>query len=239
MNCSAARQLIDAYMDSELDSSHAIQIEAHLSECPACKRILESRQELSKAIKVAAAYMPAPASLQVHIRRQTNIRRRPRFGLLSTGLAFGVGIVLVVAIWRPWNSLQNRVINEVLTQHQRSEAAPNDVQVSSPDTAKIQTWFSSKISYTPHVPDLHKEGFTLKGGRLDVIGGHTVPVLVYTHDHHTIDIFIAPGEPDKIADADRDGLHVRSWYDCGLSYWAVSNDTPDDMATLNQKYFMH
>jgi len=239
VKCEFTRRLIDAYMDSELDSPNAIEVEAHLAECDKCRQILEARQELSKAIKLAAGYVQAPAGLRTQIRRETHIKRRFRFGPVTTGIAFAVGVVLVLAFWRPWPSEQDRIIGDVLSQHETSVSTGHLVDVASADPKIIQAWFSNKLGYSPSVPALNKEGFELVGGRLGLVQGHSVPVVVYAHKQRKIDIFITPSGESSATDADREGIHVRSWNDCGVDYRAVSNDTPSDLSNLHKEFLIH
>ena len=42
MTCQEARQLLHAYLDDELDLSTALQLEAHLTDCPACRNELDA-----------------------------------------------------------------------------------------------------------------------------------------------------------------------------------------------------
>ena len=239
MNCDAARRLIDAYMDSELDSPNAMAMDEHLANCEGCRRVLESRQSLSAAIKIAATYAPVPDSLRTQIRRETHIRPRLRFGPLSAGLAFAVGVVLVLAVWRPWRSPQERIASDVLAQHQLSLSAPKPLDITSDDSKKVQTWFTGKIGFSPSVPALHAQGFDLMGGRLALIGGHTVPVIVYKCGQHDVEVFVKPSDEYFPIDADRAGLHLRSWNDCGLDYWAVSNDSATELTTLHTEFLKH
>ena len=239
MNCETTRRLIDAYMDSELDSSNAIEIEEHLSECDGCRSILESRQELSRAIKSAATYAPVPDSLRIQIRKEVRVTPRIRFGLMSTGIAFAVGVILMLAVWRPWSSVQDRMIGDVLSQHELAVASHKPTELTSADPKKLQSWFADKAGFIPTVPRLSAQGFDLSGGRLGVVGGRTVPVLVYRHGKHDIDIFVTFSGENPPIDADRDGIHVRTWNDCGIDYWAVSDDSPSDLATLHKEFLKH
>jgi len=240
MNCESARRLIDAFMDSELDSSKAMEVEAHLSNCRGCQSMLEARQHLSRAIKQAVAYAPAPDHVRPHLMRRTRPLARLRFGSALAALALAVGLGVVLGVWQPWSpseARQDRILSAVLAHHRECLACSHFTDVASNDPKRIQSWFTAKLDYTPHVPAVSDQGFVLIGGRLDVVDGHTAPVVVYTHGPHHIDVFVTPsGESDSF-DAERNGVHVLSWNDCGLGYWIVSDEAMQDLVGLRQDFW--
>lgn len=240
MTCDSAARLIDAYMDSELDSAVALEVESHLAECASCRVVLESRQELSRAIKHAAAYVPAPARLRLQVRRRTSSRLRLRFGFATTALAFAFGVAIVLGVWRPWTvtpPLQDRILADVLLHHKESIACGHFTDIGTGDPKAIQAWNYKKLNFSPRVPAGADQGFSLVGARLDVIAGRTTPVLVYTKGANHTDVFITPsGESDNFG-VDREQLHVISWNDCSLGYWIVSDAPLDDLVNLRQDFW--
>lgn len=240
MNCQSARRLIDAYMDSELDPSAALEVESHLGTCLACRSMLESRQELSRAIKVAATYAPAPERLRLRVRRKTISSPRLRFGIATTVLAFAIGVAMVLGIWRPWAAqppMQDRILADVLAHHKESMTCGRFTDVGSSDPQTIQAWFNKKVDFSPCVPKVSKQGFILTGGRLDVIAGHTAPVLVFVNSGHHTDVFVTPSSEIDEFEAKKDGLQVLSWNDCSLGYWIVSDDSIENLVNLRQGFW--
>ena len=60
-------------------------------------------------------------------------------------------------------------------------------------------WFDSKLALSPQVFDLSSAGFPLAGGRVEILDGKPVPVLVYQRRAHVISVVAAPrggGEDD-------------------------------------------
>jgi anti-sigma factor RsiW len=226
-------------MDSELDSAAALEVEAHLGTCDGCRRLLESRQELSQAIKRSTTYAPAPERLRVQVRKRTSKKPRIRFGFASTAIAFGIGIALVTGLWQPWNAippLQNRILTDVVSHHSEALVCSHLTDIQSNDPKAVQAWFYKKFDYSPRVPVASEYGFKLAGARQDVIAGHTAPVLVYSSGSHHADVFVTPsGESDNFG-ADRDGLHILSWNNLGLGYWIVSDAPTSALVTLRQAF---
>ena len=224
MNCDGARILIDAYMDAELDGTRMAEMDSHMTTCESCRRMLDARRELSKAIKVATVYVPAPASLRDQIRRRTQAKPPVRRWQLTAGVCLAAVAGIAFALTRPQPPKKVDMIGDMLADHSVSVGDGHLVDIASANPRTLQDWFTVKVDYRPRVPILSSKGYDLVGGRLDKVGHDTVPVLVYTHGSHKIDVFVTPIGDYKIADADSRGWHVRSWSDCGIGYWAVSDD---------------
>ena len=86
MNCSS--DLIEAYMDGELDPASKAAVEEHLSSCQACLEAHARFRKQSASIRAAAPYYPAPAHLQQGGILQIVVQRRvPLDRLLSQHFA--------------------------------------------------------------------------------------------------------------------------------------------------------
>ncbi|TMQ30820.1 MAG: hypothetical protein E6K70_23560 [Planctomycetota bacterium] len=82
---------------------------------------------------------------------------------------------------------------------------------------------------------VQRQGFRLKGGRLDYIDGQPVAVLVYQRRNHVIDLYI--WKPTDAADSavqrtTQQGFHLVHWTRGGLTYWAVSDLNREELETL-------
>lgn len=239
MNCDSAHRLIDAYMDSELEPRDSVEVESHLADCASCRRLLEGRQALSRVIKSSAVYASAPTSLRTQLLRKTNSRPRLRFGLVTTALAFAVGVAMVMGVWRPWDSADRArdwVVDDVFAQHRSAMAGPRLVDLRTSDPGAAQSWFCAQIGYAPQVPKMRDNYFNLIGARVDLVAKHRVPVLVFSHGSDKIDLFVTPGDMIQALDTDRQGVHVRAWTNCGLNYWAVSTGPTLDLDFLHQEF---
>ena len=65
-----------------------------------------------------------------------------------------------------------------------------DVLSSSHHTVK--PWLSSKLPFSPPVPDLNDQGDTPLSARVDYVEHSPVAALVYQHGNHRIDVFVWP-----------------------------------------------
>ena len=67
MNCQEIKNLMDAYLDGELDPVTSQKVEQHLRECPKCEQAYEVETAMAHAISQAAPYYKAPLELRERI----------------------------------------------------------------------------------------------------------------------------------------------------------------------------
>src|SRR5580704_8510379 len=79
MNCEQAKELMDGYLDGELDPISSQTIERHLRDCPECARTREAHRALIHSIGSAMPYYKAPAELRQRIQSslRAEIAERP------------------------------------------------------------------------------------------------------------------------------------------------------------------
>src|SRR5260370_7219616 len=76
MDCKKLREVLDAYVDRELSADAAAQAEAHIAECSACRRAVESLNRLREAVRTAAGKPEAPVELIEGVRSSVSPRWR-------------------------------------------------------------------------------------------------------------------------------------------------------------------
>jgi anti-sigma factor RsiW len=85
------------------------------------------------------------------------------------------------------------------------------------------------------VPDLSAQGFTLLGGRVDVIGHDPVATIIYKHAAHTISLTtLRAARP--VPDQTISGYNVKSWSDADFTYVAVSDLPSADLASFERAF---
>src|SRR5438132_14164828 len=80
VTCTSALELIEPYIDGELDANQAAAIAAHIETCDSCTAVNSRLQKLRADIRAQAPYYAAPAHLQQRIRtglREAADRDRP------------------------------------------------------------------------------------------------------------------------------------------------------------------
>ncbi len=192
MNCETAKPLLESYLDNELDRAEAREIEAHLDTCESCRTALGKLDNVRRALRDDSLKFSAPPKLRERIVATRNEgARSPRwFGYAAAcALAFCAGGVSM----HLWNSPQQTgIAHDAFASHWRALAATSPIDVVSSDRHTVKPWFAGKVAQTPVVQDFADHGFPLTGGRIDYVGDTRVPVLVYKHGQHIVDVFVLP-----------------------------------------------
>jgi anti-sigma factor RsiW len=215
MECKRAVTLLEAYLDKELDRAEARELEDHVDGCADCRAALTRLDELRVALRDRSLRYPAPAALreriaaasspQAEVTESSTVagvpasRRRisatPSWWRLAAAcvLAFVAGGAFV-HLWNPGrdDAESAQVVHDLFASHWRALAAASPVDVVSSDRHTVKPWFAGKVAQAPLVQDFAEQGYPLVGGRIDYVGAQRVPVLVYRHGQHLIDVFVLP-----------------------------------------------
>jgi anti-sigma factor RsiW len=232
MTCAEAEPLIGASIDGELDSQTALRIDDHCSTCHRCTVVLARLQRLQQEIEAAQLDWSANTDLRpirAAIRRRTgeNWWREPWLWRSTLAAVAALLIVMMVVPGGSGNSLERQMVDN----HLRSMLADHLVDVPSSDQHTVKPWFQGKLNFAPSVPDLTADGFTLIGGRLDVVGGRPAAAIVYRRRQHVVNLWIlaANGAEGQINSTDLEGFHLLQWRKSGMDFWAVSDLNPAEL----------
>jgi len=242
MNCQQAKPLIDPYADGELDAAGILELEKHIHDCPDCALAWRNVQGLKKSLKQGALFFTAPKELRRRVKAElrSQVETKPFWNLGNwnwlTGATTSVAIaclalMLTLTLTRP--SAEQRLTQEIVSNHVRSLMANHVLDVVSTDQHTVKPWFNGKLDFSPPVKDLKAQEFPLIGGRLDYISGRSVAALVFQHRKHVINLFIWPvnGKDTKPASLTPiQGYNVIHWSEADMTFWAVSD--------LNEKELM-
>jgi anti-sigma factor RsiW len=247
MNCS--RDLIEAYMDEELDPGLRVSVEEHLSGCQSCSEIYARFREQSAEIRSAAPYYTAPAQLERSIR--DSLRRAAANESKATAnnppwrwLAIAASILLTISV--SWNmrpssegiAERDAIAQSILADHVRSLIGTHLLDVPSTDQHTVKPWFNGKLDFSPEVKDFAAQGFPLIGGRLDYLMDRTVAALVYGRRQHIINVFTWPAGPAPTTQRQfsRNGYNAIHWSHGSMTFWAVSDVALPELAQFKDLY---
>ena len=236
-----AGRLLHAYVDGELDSARSLELERHLAESPALRAACERLRDLSAAIREKADYYPVPASLAERLRASVPAApaesaphlRWPQWLRPVTALAAVAVLVWIAAagVMRP--SENEQIAREVLASHVRATLSDRLYDVVSSDQHTVKPWLSSRLAFSPPVPDLSASGFELLGARPDYIGRQPVAVLVYQRRRHRIDVFIWPADSQSATQTlTRDGFNIERFARNGMNFWLISDLNRNELNDL-------
>jgi anti-sigma factor (TIGR02949 family) len=216
MDCNEAARLLEPYLDGELDRDTARRLEAHVDGCAECQAALASLGRIRHAMRTEAPRFPAPASLRERIRRGNAAPFVPRAHSAPSWMrlaaacfgAFVAGAAVMHFAAGPGVDAREQAARDLFASHWRALAAASPVDVVSSDRHTVRPWFAGKVPQSPRVTDLADQGFPLVGGRVDYVGATRVPVLVYRHDKHLIDVYVLPSDAPAGTTARRDGYSL-------------------------------
>ncbi len=140
-------------------------------------------------------------------------------------LSWSAGLYLSVP------SSENRLSEELVDNHIRSLQANHLSDVISTDRHTVKPWFNGKLDYTPPVVDLAQQGYPLIGGRLDLVNGKPVSVMVYRYKLHPINLYVWPGRDAGSVPhvTEQNGYHLAHWSAAGMDFWAVTDAGEDEL----------
>jgi anti-sigma factor RsiW len=211
MECNRAITLLEAYLDKELDRAEARELEDHVDGCADCRAALTKLDGLRVALRDRSLRHAAPAALRERIAAAAGSvdapvspaaapPRRHRAAAPAwwrMAAAFVLTFAAGGAFVHLWNSGKADdesalIARDLFASHWRALAAASPVDVVSSDRHTVKPWFAGKVAQAPLVQDFAEQGFPLVGGRIDYVGTQRVPVLVYRHGQHLIDVFVLP-----------------------------------------------
>jgi anti-sigma factor RsiW len=246
MGCELCESVLHGYLDGELDAARAADFERHLVSCAECVRALESQEKLRGSIQVAALYERAPGSLRRKVQRElveksstaaVRLWQWPNWAMAAAAL-----VLAAVTGWQLMSGLRikegpnDAMVAAVVDSHLRSLQPGHLMDVPSSDQHTVKPWFDGKVDFAPSVRDFAEQGFPLQGGRLDVIRGRSVAVLVYGRRKHIINVFMWPTrEKDARPQSGSElGYQWINWRKSGLENFAVSDVNIADLNELQR-----
>ena len=249
MGCELTQTVLHGYMDGELDAARAADFERHLISCSDCVAVLEANESVRSSIQRAGLYERAPRALRQKIQAQiggstqASVIPIPKPAMWRW-LAIAATVLLALFLgWRlpsllPGNG-ETALASAIVDAHLRSLQPGHLEDVVSTDQHTVKPWFDGKLDFAPPVRDFANEGFPLRGGRLDVVRGRTVAVLVYARRKHLVNVFVWPTTPTAEADSEpvsgtQLGYHWIDWRKSGMEMCAVSDVSRDDLADLQR-----
>jgi anti-sigma factor RsiW len=239
MECGHPRELLDAYLDAELDAAGSLDVERHLRECTACSAIVTRHRALREALRAPELYRPAPAGLRARLESK-RAAPRSRFaawpallGAIAAGLLLTLSVGYGLGRWS--GNGDSRVEQEVAAAHVRSLQAEHLVDVASSDRHTVKPWFAGKIDFAPIVADFAGQGFALVGGRLDYLDGRPAAALVFKRREHLVNVFLQPrrdGASSAPRALERQGFHLLHGVVGGFDCWLISDTNAADLREL-------
>ena len=249
MNCEEVRQSLETFADGKLDPKREQEVETHLAGCASCLEAAERITNCSLLDRMNMAVYKAPPELKSKIR--ATLRKQDQQGVRwfadhRRPLAYAAVLFLLICALA-WTQLSlfpsknKELIAEAIANHSRSLMVSHLVDCASGDRHIVAPWFNGKLDYSPPVADLAQSGYTLVGGRVDILEQRPVAAIVYQHGRYVINLFVWPSTDLKIdmdVQSDR-GYHFCGWNRRGLNFFCISEISASDLERFEDEVREH
>lgn len=240
--CADQELLLGGLLDGELDAANTALAEAHVARCHACREELERLHAVRNLLQIEGVRHSPPDDLGLRIFDAPEFKSAGTGsgfhlpGWLAPGVAGALAASLaLVAFVGP--AQEAAVMDEqIVSGHVRSLQPGHLIDVQTSNKHVVKPWFNGRIDFAPPVPDLADHGFPLAGGRLDSIGGKTVPAIVYKRRLHTVNVFVWPEGRVTERSFEKDGFAVTEWTDHDLRFAAISDIPPAELREFEKLY---
>jgi anti-sigma factor RsiW len=247
MNCS--RDLIEAYLDEELDPGLVASIEEHLSDCSSCSEAYSRFRAQMVNIGSTAPYYTAPPQLQQAVRKAllqaaANDAQTASASPRWRWLAIAATVLLALSV--SWNMRPSSrptpeadlLAENIVSDHIRSLIGTHLMDVPSSDQHTVKPWFNGKLDFSPEVKDFAAQGFLLIGGRLEYLMDRPVAALVYKRRQHIINVFTWPTVSTAKTEPvfARNGYVAVHWNHGSMTFWAVSDISSMELSQFESLY---
>jgi anti-sigma factor RsiW len=244
LNCELAETTVHGYFDGELDAVRSAEFEGHLANCAECRVSLEGIGHLRTLLQQSSLYEHASARLRERIRKhvakttdsaRVHATYPRRWFLIPAFAVVAVAVFTAVLFMVQAHTQSTQITAELIDAHVRSLQPGHLTDVLSTDQHTVKPWFDGKLDFVPPVTDYSEQGFSLVGGRLDVVDGHNVAAVVYSRRKHFINLFVWPYREKGqgfVSSGSRQGYTWTTWEAGDMRFCLISDAALPDLYQL-------
>jgi anti-sigma factor RsiW len=228
MKCEEIHHFIDTYLDGELDLARHVELEQHLALCPSCQSLLEERKAFRAFFVAAVHEYKAPPQLGPKVlAAMRRVPTKEKFSLWRQPWVYATAVLAMsvcLALRILFPDAETAFSRQAVLRHSRSLSTLHFVDVASPNPAVVKPWLTARLDFAPPLVGAPASGYSLVGGRVDVIENRSVATLVYKHDNDVVSLFCWPPDKEHLSTSERsiDGYRVSTWSNAQCNYVLVS-----------------
>ena len=236
---------LQAALDGELDAAGTLAFEQAMAQDAQLAARYRQLLALQKAVREKLPVHPVPPllrqSMEALVARQARtarapvrgLSRRDMFAYAATALvAAGLGAGVTFLARSPG---QSAIALAIIGAHRRGLLATSALDVVTSDLHTVRPWFDVHLGISPPVPDLTAQGYTLLGGRVDIVADAPVPALVYRLRAHLVSVTAVPlarAAGFDAASISNGGYRLQAWRDDSFVFFAVADIAPAELAAF-------
>ena len=236
---------VNAFVDGELSSSEAREVQQHLADCHRCALRVLSATQLKAATARAGQRFSAPPEALTRLAMQLRPQAAKKaarvysmrvvwWGALAACLLIAVSLIG----WRQTRRA-NALSAELLDQHLATLSSGATPEVISTDRHTVKPWFQGRIPFTFNLPELPGSEFSLVGGRVAYLEQTPGAHLIFQIRKHEISVFIfseremetrtLPSGPATAL-----SFNMETWTKNGLRYFVIGDAGAGDIRALSK-----
>ena len=245
MNCEEANRLLDAYLDRELDLRRRLELEQHLSLCLSCQSLAQELEEFRLLFMASAQTFKTPPQLRANVLATVRRERAKHSSAFLRQPWVYAAAVVVLSLFLALNILLpdagGELFRQAVLRHFRSLVPDHPIDVASANPRVVKSWLTAKLDFAPPVVGSPAPGYSLVGGRIDVIQNRTVAALIYKHDNDVVTLFCWPPKKEHLSKRNNtiEGYHVSAWSNAECNYILVSKLSDRKMDEFVDSFRVH
>ena len=253
MDCKAFTEHLEFYLDRELGEPERTEVQEHALACTSCGAAMSKQREFRGRLRSSANHAALPgamaARLEASLMKQQPIgaaaqpARNYRPYLLAAAALLLASAALRIALrddasvtesslasrgLRDWVAPQRSGSDPLVVQsaawHQRNVP----VEVTGPNQASVENWFSGKVDFPLHMPRLGR-GATLLGGRMTTVANRPAALLFYDVDGTKLSVLVTDEASGERGTPLRVGKQRSLYLDNTTTPFAVATERRDGL----------
>lgn len=233
MICAEARELIQLYMDSELDSRDTLEVQQHLAGCSACSSLLDwllKQDELLRESARAEARDNAHILEQIvaAVRRESGWAANPRLRVLRAAAAVLAAVAVAgLLVYSGLLTGHNSPVYAAVVADHLAHCTLDKLAMAETDCDKLDR-LVREYGKLARTPDLSAFGFADPRAKVCKVSGSPILHIVF-HDGEglPLSLFVRPHNPDLqklgLTSVESAGRRVLSLSRSGVDVFVVSS----------------
>lgn len=253
MDCRAFIDHLEFYLDRELGEPERTEVQEHAIACATCGGVMAKQREFRGRLRSSAQQAALPSDMAARL--EASLMRQKPFApaeaparsyrpyllaaaaLLLVTAAVRVGVGNRDAVQESslasrglggWSAPQHRNADPLIVQsaawHQRNVP----VEVTGPNQASVENWFSGKVDFPLHMPRLGR-GATLLGGRMTTVANRPAALLFYDVDGTKLSVLVTDEAAGESGTPLRVGKQRSLFVDNTTTPFAVATERRDGL----------
>lgn len=220
--CEDCERYLEAFLDQELDVKASLDMQAHLSFCPACMALVEAEHACRHFVREQAVEPSLSEAIKVQlVRRALDGASRYPVAVASKdtwwawlgtwiqpkdfALGMACATVLLLVLIRPFSlgsmgmgtaggPNADQFLQDASMAYRANQLQPMPLEVSASDDKTVADWFSRRLTYSFKVPCITDDATKLMGGRWCRLLDRPTATFIYKRNGKDVMLFAFRGE---------------------------------------------